>query len=67
MQTVAHEVDVSADTEHALEALRREMCLPTTTAVLERLISAQIDRSVYEMTGIRPGPRLAIDNTQGKT
>lgn len=66
MQTVAHEVEISTELEHALEVLRQVLCLPNTTAVLERLISAQIDRSVYEMTGIRPGPRLAIDNTQGK-
>ena len=53
--------------EHQLELLRRAYRLPTTTAVLELLISTQIDRSVYEMTGIKPGPKLAIDNTPGRT
>lgn len=63
MQTVEHQVEISAEMERVLELLRQSMRLPSTTAVLERLISAQLDSSVYEMTGIKPGPRLAIDNT----
>ena len=46
--------------------LQQAYRLPSTTAVLELLISTQIDRSVSQMTGIKPGPKLAIDNTQGK-
>lgn len=66
MQTTDTEVEVSADMEARLELLRQAYRLPSTTAVLELLISTQIDRSVYEMTGIKPGPKLAIDNTKGK-
>lgn len=67
MQTTENQVEVSAELEHRLELLRQAYGLPSTTAVIERLLSAQIDRSVYDMTGIRPGPRLVIDNTQGRT
>lgn len=65
MQTVEHRVEVSAEMQQQLEQLRHAYRLPNTTAVLELLISTQIDRTVYDMTGIKPGPRLAIDNTQG--
>ena len=64
MQTTETQVEVSAEIEHHLELLRQAYRLPTTTAVLELLISTQIDRSVYEMTGIKPGPKLAVDNTK---
>ncbi|RYF02258.1 MAG: hypothetical protein EOO32_00750 [Comamonadaceae bacterium] len=64
--TTTEQVEVSAQLEHRLELLRTHHGLPTTTAVLEMLLSRQMDRSVYEMTGKRPGPRLAIDNTQHK-
>ncbi|UYL85435.1 hypothetical protein gp33 [Acidovorax phage Alfacinha1] len=64
MQTTQTLVEVSADLEHRLEQLRQHYGLPTTTAVIELLISRQIERSVYEMTGKRPGPKLAIDNTK---
>ncbi|GKS93213.1 hypothetical protein [Acidovorax sp. SUPP2825] len=64
MQTKQNLVEVSADLEHRLELLRQHYGLPTTTAVIELLISRQIERSVYEMTGKRPGPKLAIDNTK---
>ena len=67
MQTTETQVEVSAEMEHHLELLRQAYRLPSTTAVLELLISTQIDRSVYEMTGIKPGPKLAIDNTQGRS
>ena len=63
MQTVENQVEVSAEIEHRLERLRQAYGLPDTTAALELLISKQLDRSVYQMTGIKPGPRLAIDNT----
>lgn len=63
MQVFDTEVEVSAELQHKLELLQRRMGLPSAAAVLEQLISTQIDRSVYQMTGIRPGPRLAIDNT----
>lgn len=56
------EVGVSAELQRKLELLRRAWGLPTTTAVLERLIASQLDCSVYEMTGFRPGPRLVVDN-----
>ena len=46
MQTTETQVEVSAAMEHQLERLRRAYRLPTTTAVLELLISTQIDRSV---------------------
>ena len=59
-------MDITADLQHKLELLQQAYRLPSTTAVLELLISTQIDRSVYQMTGIKPGPKLAIDNTQGK-
>ncbi len=62
MQTQEHLVEVSAELERKLEQLRQAWRMPSTTAVIERLISAQLDRSVYGMTGIRPGPRLVVDN-----
>ncbi|WP_156382522.1 hypothetical protein [Acidovorax sp. Leaf160] len=64
MQTTETQVEVSAEMERRLELLRKHYGLPNTTAVIELLISRQIERSVYEMTGQRPGPRLAIDNTK---
>ena len=64
MQTQENTVEVSAELQHKLEMLQVAYSLPSTTAVLERLIGTQINRSVYEMTGIKPGPKLAIDNTQ---
>ena len=67
MQTVEHQVEVSAEMEHQLEQIRQAYALPSTSAALELLISTQLDRSVFEMTGIKPGPKLAIDNTQGRT
>ena len=67
MQTTETQVEVSAEMEHHLELLRQAYRLPTTTAVLELLISTQIDRSVYEMTGIKPGPkRTNEDGTPDK-
>lgn len=63
MPTLDHQVDISADLQHKLELLQQAYRLPSTTAVLELLISMQLDRSVFQMTGIRPGPKLAIDNT----
>lgn len=63
MQTQETTVEVSADLQHKLERLQRAYRLPSATAVLELLISSQIDQSVFAMTGIRPGPKLAIDNT----
>jgi hypothetical protein len=65
MQTTETQVEVSAELQHQLELLRRAYRLPSAAAVLELLISTQIDRSVYEMTGIKPGPKLAADNTRG--
>lgn len=62
MQTQEHLVEVSAELERKLEQLRLAWRMPSTTAVIERLISAQLDRAVYGMTGIRPGPRLVVDN-----
>ena len=67
MQTTETQVQASAELERRLELLRQHYQLPTTTAVIELLISRQIERSVYEMTGKRPGPRLAIDNTNTNT
>ena len=67
MQTQETTVEVSAELQHMLELLRRAYRLPSTTAVLELLISSQIDQSVFAMTGIRPGPKLAIDNTRPDT
>lgn len=64
MRTKERTVEVSAELQERLEALRQAYGMPSTTAVLERLISAAIDNTVYRMTGIRPGPKLAIDNTQ---
>lgn len=64
MQTTETQVQASAELERHLELLRQHYQLHTTTAVIELLISRQIERSVYEMTGKRPGPRLAIDNTK---
>lgn len=64
MPTQQSQVEITADLQHKLELLQQAYRLPSTTAVLELLISTQIDRSVYEMTGIKPGPKLAIDNTQ---
>lgn len=64
MQTKETTVEVSAELQHKLERLRQAYRLPSTTAVLELLISSQIDQSVFAMTGIRPGPKLAIDNTR---
>lgn len=67
MPTQQSQVDITADLQHKLELLQQAYRLPSTTAVLELLISTQIDRSVYQMTGIKPGPKLAIDNTQGRS
>lgn len=67
MPTQQSQVDITADLQHKLELLQQAYRLPSTTAVLELLISTQIDRSVYEMTGIKPGPKLAVDNTQGRS
>lgn len=64
MPTQESQVEISAELQHKLELLQQAYRLPTPAAVLELLISTQIDRSVYEMTGIKPGPKLAIDNTQ---
>lgn len=66
MPTLESQVEISADLQHKLELLQQAYRLPNTTAVLELLISTQIDRSVFQMTGIKPGPRLAIDNTPPK-
>lgn len=57
------QLEIPADLQHKLGLLQQAYRLPSVAAVLELLISTQIDRSVYEMTGIKPGPRLAIDNT----
>lgn len=65
--TTTVQVDVSAQLEHRLELLRRHHGLATTTAALEMLLSRQVDRSVYAMTGKRPGPKLAVDNTSHST
>lgn len=67
MQTVPHHLDVSPEMEAALEKLRHAYRLPSTTAVLELLISTQINTTVYHMTGMRQGPRLAVDNTTHNT
>ena len=67
MPTQQSQVDITADLQHKLELLQQAYRLPSTTAVLELLISTQIDRSVYQMTGIKPGPKLAVDNTQGRS
>lgn len=64
--TESTEVEVSADMQHRLELLRNAYRLPSCTAVLELLIGMQIDRSVLEMTGLKPGPKLAISNTTPK-
>lgn len=66
MPTQESQVEITVELQHQLELLRQAYRLPSTTAVLELLISTQIDRSVYEMTGIKPGPRLVIDNTPPK-
>lgn len=63
MPTQESQVEITAELQHQLELLQQAYRLPSTTAVLELLISTQIDRSVYEMTGVKPGPRLVIDNT----
>ena len=63
MQSTECPLEITADLQHKLERLQQAYRLPSVGAVLELLISAQIDRSVYGMTGIKPGPKLAIDNT----
>lgn len=67
MHTKDTQVDVSAPLESRLELLRQHYQLPSTTAVIELLISRQLERVVHGMTGKRPGPRLAIDNTKEST
>lgn len=57
-------LEISAELQQALELLRRAYRLPSATAVLELLVSMQIERSVYQMTGLKSGPRLAVDNTE---
>lgn len=67
MQTVPHHLEVSPELEADLEKLRHAYRLPSTTAVLELLISTQINTTVHRMTGMRQGPRLAVDNTNTTT
>ncbi len=59
-------IEVDEDTQQALALLADHWGMATTTAALELLISVELDRSVFNMTGMRPGPKLAIDNTTQK-
>lgn len=64
MQTTEHEVEVSAELQRMLELLRAAYGLPSEAITLELLIGRQLDNLVFDMTGMKPGPRLAIDNTK---
>ncbi|MBF5006968.1 hypothetical protein [Diaphorobacter caeni] len=64
MQTTEHEVEISAELQHRLELLRNALGMPDVATVMERLIGRQLDNLVFDMTGMKPGPRLAVDNTK---
>ena len=57
------EVTASPELEEMLNSIRRRLGLPNNAAVYEWLVAKQIEASVYSMTGIKRGPRLAVDNT----
>ena len=58
------EVTASPELEEMLNSLRHSLGLSSNAAVYEWLVAKQIEASVCSMTGIKRGPRLAVDNTR---
>lgn len=63
MQLSIDEIGYSKDQLAKLELYRQAMQLPSIEAAIEQLNRRQLDSMVAAMTGKRPGPQLAINNT----
>ncbi|QMV73611.1 hypothetical protein HS961_12665 [Comamonas piscis] len=63
MQLSIDEIGYSKDQLEKLELYRQAMQLPSIEAAIEQLNRRQLDSMVAAMTGKRPGPQLAINNT----
>ena len=63
MQLPIEQIGYSEDQLAKLELYRQAMQLPSIEAAIEQLNRRQLDSMVAAMTGQRPGPQLAINNT----
>ena len=66
MQLPIEQIGYSKDQLAKLELYRQAMQLPSIEAAIEQLNRRQLDTMVAAMTGKRPGPQLAINNTTAK-
>lgn len=66
MQLSIEQIGYSKDQLAKLELYRQAMQLPSIEAAIEQLNRRQLDDMVAAMTGKRPGPQLAINNTTAK-
>jgi uncharacterized ParB-like nuclease family protein len=66
MQLSIEQIGYSKDQLAKLELYRQAMRLPSIEAAIEQLNRRQLDAMVAAMTGKRPGPQLAINNTTAK-
>lgn len=66
MQLSIEQIGYSKDQLAKLELYRQAMQLPSIEAAIEQLNRRQLDAMVAAMTGKRPGPQLAINNTTAK-
>lgn len=66
MQLSIEKIGYSKDQLAKLELYRQAMQLPSIEAAIEQLNRRQLDAMVAAMTGKRPGPQLAINNTTAK-
>ncbi|QMV75006.1 hypothetical protein HS961_20375 [Comamonas piscis] len=63
MQLSIEQIGYSKDQLAKLELYRQAMQLPSIEAAIEQLNRRQLDSMVAAMTGKRPGPQLATNNT----
>ncbi len=63
MQLSIEQIGYSEEQLAKLELYRQAMQLPSIEAAIEQLNRRQLDAMVAAMTGRRPGPQLAINNT----
>ena len=66
MQLPIEQIGYSPEQLAKLERYRHAMQLPSIEAAIEQLNRRQLDAMVAAMTGKRPGPQLAINNTTAK-